>query len=323
MSVAPPLTTERHAPVPHRVATTLLGLGVPTAATGGVIAIAFGWADRLPEPVAISWDSNGPKEYASLLATTVGLPAVGLLVAVIAWLIGVLLGQTAMTRRVAVATAVWASCFVSGLTVAMLAAQIDLADASEAGPLGASVAVTIAASLALAALAAFVMPGDPARPATEPVPTSAPHLDLPDTAQATWVRQIESVTPFVVAGAVVTFTCLVGAVDGMWWLGLVAAAVVGPILVAMTGWTVTVDHRGMTARARLPRPNWSSRSTRSSTPRSRRSTRCASSAVGAYAPAAGAGSGWCCGAAKPSRCTEREAAWWSSPSTTPEPPQPC
>jgi hypothetical protein len=246
--------TTARAPVPHRAVTTLLTIGAPVAVTLATVALALSWNERLPEPIATSWDSNGPKGYASLSSTIVWLPLPGIGIAALAWAVGVFLGQIAITRRLAVATAVWSATFVNGLTIAMLAAQLDLADAVDAGPLGGSVVAVVAGSLVLAALAAVVIPGDPALPAMAPVPPEAPRLDLPDTEQATWVQRVEIVFPVVITVAVVVLATVIGAFGGMAWLGILLTAILCPVLFAMTGWTVTVDHRGLAARSRISWP---------------------------------------------------------------------
>ena len=52
-------------PVPHRLATTLLGLVLPLALMTAGALIALSWRDELPDPVATHWGADGPDGFSS------------------------------------------------------------------------------------------------------------------------------------------------------------------------------------------------------------------------------------------------------------------
>ncbi|GEN79409.1 DUF1648 domain-containing protein [Actinotalea fermentans] len=241
-------------PVPHRAASTVLTLVVPAVLLLAATAVAFAWRDRLPDPVASHWGPDGVDGTSSFAGLLAVLPAVGVPFAVLAWAIAVFAGRSALTRRFAAGLAVWVAGFAAALTLAMLAAQLDLPEAADAGDIGGGMALAFAVPLALAALAAWVTPGDAALPATAPVPASAARLPLPDGEVATWVRRIDWVHPGVVVAICAAFAAVMGLTTRTWWFAAVLFAFLATLVGGLSSWTVTVDARGLVARARLPRP---------------------------------------------------------------------
>lgn len=242
------------APVPHRVASSVLTLAVPAALLLAATAVALAWRDRLPDPVASHWGTDGVSGTSSFAGLLALLPAVGVPFAVLAWAIAFFIGRAALTRRFAAGLAVWVAGFAGGLTLVMLAAQLDVPRAADARDIGGGMALAFAGPLVLGALAAWVTPGDAALPATAPVPASAVRLPLPDGELATWVRRIDWVHPAVVVAICTAFAVLLGVTTGAWWYAGVLFAFLLVLVGGLTGWTVTVDQRGLVARARLPRP---------------------------------------------------------------------
>ncbi len=251
---AAPPRTRPTSPVPHRAASTVLTLAVPAVLLIAATAVALAWRDRLPDPVASHWGPDGVDGTSSLAALLALLPALGVPFSVLAWAIAFFAGRAALTRRFAAALAVWVAGFSGALTVVMLHAQLDLATAADAGDIGGGLALAFAGPLVLAALAAWVTPGDAALPATTPVPASAARLSLPDGEVATWVRRIDWVHPAVVLGICAGFAAIMGATTRTWWFAAVLFAFLATLVGGLSSWTVTVDARGLVARARLPRP---------------------------------------------------------------------
>lgn len=241
-------------PVPHRAASTVLTLAVPALLLLAATAVALAWRDRLPDPVASHWGPDGVDGTSSFAGLLAVLPAVGVPFAVLAWAIAFFAGRSALTRRFAAALAVWVGGFAAALTLVMLSAQLDVASAADVGDIGGGIALAFAGPLVLAALAAWVTPGDEALPATAPVPASAARLTLPDGEVATWVRRIDWVHPAVVVAICAGFAVLMGVTTRTWWFAAVLFAFLATIVGGLSSWTVTVDARGLVARARLPRP---------------------------------------------------------------------
>ena len=241
-------------PVPHRLASSVLTLVVPAALLLAATAVALGWRDRLPDPVASHWGPDGVDGTSSFAGLLAVLPTVGVPFAALAWAIAFFAGRAALTRRFAAALAVWVAGFAAGLTLAMLAAQLDVATAADARDIGGGLALAFAGPLALAALAAWVTPGDAALAATAPVPASAVRLALPDGEVATWVRRIDWVHPGVVVAICAAFAAVMGLTTRTWWFAAVLFAFLATLVGGLSSWTVTVDARGLVARARLPRP---------------------------------------------------------------------
>lgn len=242
------------APVPHRAASTVLTLVVPAVLLLTATAVALTWRDRLPDPVASSWGTEGVDGTSSLAGLLAVLPTVGAPFALLAWAIAVRAGHAALTRRFAAAVAVWVSGFAGALTLVMLAAQLDVADAYDARDIGPGMALAFVLPLALAALAAWATPGDAALPATTPLPASAARLPLPDGELATWVRRVDWVHPALVVAICTAFAVLMGVTTRTWWFAVVLFAFLAVLVGGLSSWTVTVDRRGLVARPRLPRP---------------------------------------------------------------------
>lgn len=244
----------RRPPAPHRLASTVLTLVAPTALLLVAAAVALNWRDRVPDPVASHWGPDGVDGTSSFAGLLALLPALGVPFLALAWAIAFFIGHSALTRRFAAALATWIAGFAGGTTLTMLAAQLDVADAHDARDVGGAMALAFTVPLALAALAAWVTPGDRPLPAAEPVPAGAPRIPLPAGEMASWVRRVDWVHPAVVVVMCTAFAGLMGATTRSWWFAGAIFAFLAVLVGGLTGWTVTVDRRGLVARARLPRP---------------------------------------------------------------------
>jgi hypothetical protein len=242
------------APVPHRAATTLLTLVVPLAVMVATVALALAWRDRLPDPVASHWGPDGVDGASSFAGLLSIVPLLGLPAAVLAWWFAFAAGRSALSRRTAAAVALWTSTFTCALTVVTLSAQLDVDHWSQARDLDGGLALTFAVPVVVALLGAWATPGDGPAPAASPVPDTAPRLPLPDGGQAAWLRRVDWVHPGVIVALVVGFSALMGAVTRSWWFPVTVGVFLLAVLLGLSGWTVTVDARGLVAKARLPRP---------------------------------------------------------------------
>lgn len=248
-------TTNTRSRVPHRGATAFWTLGVPAAVVLGTLAWALSVRARLPEPVAVHWGPDGA-DAAGSFAELVALPlaVVAPPIAIGMWALASFLGQAALTRRIAAATSVWTATFVSGVTLATVAAQLDAPAWSAAGDLTTGVVVSLVVATALAALAARLSPGDVPQPTTAPPSADAARLALGDHEHATWVRSTHQAGLGWILGAVALVTLVLGLATRDVLLAAVLAVVLTLPLLAMTAWTVTVDERGLTVASRLGRP---------------------------------------------------------------------
>lgn len=247
-------TTPDTTAVPHRGVTTALTLGVPAALAAATVAVGLGWRDRLPDPVASHWGPDGVDGSSSVAGLLIPLVGMTLVFAAALWAVGYFWGRAAMTRRFATGTAVWVATFVDGLTILMLAAQLDVATAADARDLGAGLAAVIVGALAVALVVAWLVPGDQRQPSDAPIPAGARRLPLPESETATWVQQVQWVSPVWLVAGSLAFAVAIGAAARSWWLTAALAAFLVPLLVTATAWTVTVDRHGLAARSRLPRP---------------------------------------------------------------------
>ncbi|WP_201308736.1 DUF1648 domain-containing protein [Puerhibacterium puerhi] len=239
-------TSRRHAPV-------LVAGGVGLALAVVAAAVAWGWRDELPDPVASHWSGARADGFMSLeadLAVMVGTSAafVALFVA-----IGVRAGQSAAARKVAAAGAVGLSALMAVLVPGSLAAQRGLADAADAPNPGTATALSFAAMVALGAAAWFAVPGDPPSRADGPVPADAPRVPLGDGERAVWLRRAAGGVGIAI-GAVAVLVAVSSALASGTWGTLVVPLVLALVLAAMFAFTVRVDATGLTVRSALGWP---------------------------------------------------------------------
>jgi len=242
-------------PVPYRSVTTVLTLVVPVALAAVPLVVAGAWAADLPNPVAVHFTADGPDGFSSLAAAVWPTAAISALLSVGFWALAFFWGRTAQVRRVAAASAVGLSAFLSALVVGTLAAQRGLSDAADVEGVGAAFAWASVIGIAAAALAAWAVPADTHQPATEPVPSAAEVLDLGPAEAATWVTHAESRAALVVGSAVVVLQLALALLLDLPVL-LIPAVVVAVLVLSSTWFTVTVDHRGLTVRSALGRPRF-------------------------------------------------------------------
>ena len=248
-------TTAPRPRAPHRLATAIWTLAVPLVLAAVALVIAASWRDRLPDPIAIHWGTGGVDGFGTFWPHVL-VPLAGLvpLFSLGFWALGTFLGHDAMPRRLAAGMAVWTSVFVATMTLTTLWVQLDLDDAALAGDVGAGMAIGFVAGTALGAIAAWLMPGDPPQPTTAPVGADAPRLDLADGERATWVESVAQRGIVWIGVTLVTTFGVTGLLTRQWWIPVAFLAVLLPAILALSAFTVIVDHRGLSVDSRLGWP---------------------------------------------------------------------
>ncbi len=242
-------------PVPHRGASTLLGL-VPSALVLVVTALlATSWRDDLPDPVATHFGPDGADGFGSLGSTLAVLGAAFGALAVAFWLLAVLRGREATTRRLGVGLATGTSVFGSVLVGGSLAVQRGLADAAATPDIDPVVLLALGAGLLAGGLCAWAVPGDPPAPVTDPAPLDGPQVDLGAHERAAWTGSVRSPAALVLGGGTAvglgTLVVLLRTpVLLVLLLALAALILTGAVVV------VTVDARGLRARSAVGWPRF-------------------------------------------------------------------
>ncbi len=189
--------------------TVAVVVGGPVLVSLVALGVALAIREDLPDPVATHWGIDGPDGFVprdqAVYLALLGLP-IGLLVG---GLIALLVGRPPGFRRLGGGLGVGTTAFVDLVVVGSLWVQRGLADAHEATGLGVVALLAIAGSVALGLLAAWLTPGSLPAPARSPIPEDAPRLPLAEGEVGVWSQ-------WVVAG---------------WWVAVVAALAVGPVLV--------------------------------------------------------------------------------------------
>lgn len=244
------MTPPRPAP-PHRLASTVLTLVVPLLLALVAVGVALSWRSRLPDPVAVHWPATGgPDGFGSLTEALVPLAFLPLFAGGM-WALAFFAGHEALVRRIAAASSLGMATMMSAVTVGLLAAQLDLADARDTGPVDAVLGLGLLAGAVGATLGALLVRRNAPAPATEPVDPTAPRAELSPTERAVWSRTVTSRAGAWVGGAaVLTTTTLAIGTPVM----LVVPVALGLLLVVMLVVRVTVDTRGLVARSPLGWP---------------------------------------------------------------------
>jgi hypothetical protein len=253
--MTPTTTTTRHRPArrgPARRAALVAGaagLALPLASA----AVAWGWRDELPDPVASHWSGARADGFMSLEADLAVMVGTAALLVALATATGLRAGQSASTRRLSAALSVGLGAMLAVLVTGSLAAQRGLADAATAPAPGTPTALGVAAMVGLGALTWFLVPGDPPSPARDAVPADAPRLPLGAGERAVWLRRTAGGLG-IAMGAVALLVATATAVSTRTWGALVLPVVLALALAAMFAFTVRVDAAGLTVRSALGWP---------------------------------------------------------------------
>ncbi|MFC7405187.1 DUF1648 domain-containing protein [Georgenia alba] len=252
-------TGQPHGRAPHRGRAWLLGVALPVLVTGAAWGLTARWIPRLPEEVALHWGADGRVDRLGsvheMLVTSGVMGGVSL---VVLGLCSVLLGRTSFTRRMLLGLAAGSASFFAGLHVTLVAAQLDVTDPAATpvpnGGFTLSVVVAVLAGILAGALAGR----DPDRPATGPLPATAPRAHLEDEERAVWLRRVAPSGPFLRWGGVLAAVYLglslwFALISGGWFV-LVIMGAAATLPMTMLVWEVRVDASGLTARGTLGWP---------------------------------------------------------------------
>ncbi|WP_380283936.1 DUF1648 domain-containing protein [Kitasatospora purpeofusca] len=207
-------------------------------ATGasGVLVLLLGlpWTarGRLPEPVATHWSGTHPDGSMSLTAAALA-PACAWAVAVAAGAVARRRGGEQARPWAAAGLAFW-GVLLTGAQLSIVSANLDRASWQEARPLGAEVALILAAAVG-AGLAAWRLARRGAPGPRAVTAADGPRLELPDGQRAVWLSR--AANPWLGLLAAVTGLGAAGsALAGFAGLGGLAWAIAAPLaVVAVAG----------------------------------------------------------------------------------------
>jgi hypothetical protein len=225
-------------------------LAVLAAAT----AIALSWRRQLPDPVASHWGLNGRADgFSSLTSTLTIMLTLGIVLVAGFGAATFRLGQSAITRRIGASTTVWSALFVSLLTLGTLYIQRGLADARDAGGIGAVFLVTIVGSLVPAVAVGLLIASDPPMSTDDPVAADAPRARLVAGRETGWTATV-SAGPALSAGLLAVALLLAMVVVTRFWVLLIVVGIIGLAVASMFRWVVRVDDSGLLLRSALGWP---------------------------------------------------------------------
>ena len=227
----------------------VIGL-VPAVLLIAPLLLAWAWADRMPEPIAVHWDLGGAPNGTMSLAATLALFVA---MALMFWAIGALMVRNARAWRVRR----WVAAFTAGtlaylglVEVAMLRANLDRTSWHDA----VLPAWTLLGGLAGAIAVGWITARLCGRPPDVDVPVGGlPLTEAPPSAglppgmrDAVW--EGHSSNPLLgLLGVALGAACLVAAPLVSWWL-LVPGAVVLVASVTASVLHVRCDARGLEVR---------------------------------------------------------------------------
>ncbi|WP_043496953.1 DUF1648 domain-containing protein [Georgenia sp. SUBG003] len=246
-------------PLPYRRRAWLLGVGFPVLVSAAAWGLVAAWSPRLPEFVALHWGPGGVVDrvgsVAELVTTTGVLGGAGV---VVLGVLSLVVGRTALTRRMVLGLASGSAVLFAGMLVTMVGIQVDAPDATAAASPDLGLTLTVAAAVLVGVAAGALAGPDPDLPATDPLPASAPHTPLTATERAVWVRTVGPSSTLVRRGGVllavyIGFSAWLAVVAQSWFVAAVMLAVL-PVMLTMLVWQVRVDSGGLTARGSLGWP---------------------------------------------------------------------
>jgi len=249
----PPTAAGRGGPREHALSTTILTLVVPllVLATGSVVALS--WSDTLPDPVAVHWGPDGADGSGSLTTFVAVLTGSSFPLCLGAWLLALLRGQAASTRRVAAGASTWLATFLVTVMLGSLAGQRGLGSADDAPDVGGTIALALAVATGAAVVSALLVARDRPLPATAAVPADAARLEIGPGERVVWFRTVTARGGVVVGSTAVIGTGVLAALSRSPWL-LTVPVVLVVLLLAMFRWDVRVDAAGLSVRSSLGLP---------------------------------------------------------------------
>jgi len=250
----PPVDARPRPAVPYRGRTTLLTLLLPLAIAAATVALPWSWRDELPDPVATHWGTHGVDGFGSYEPQVIVTAAIIAVAAIALWAVGFFAGRQAIIRRTVVGISLWFAGLLSIVVVGGLDIQRGLADAHDTGSLNGILLLSFGVATVLALGGAFLVPGDPAQPSSDPVPPTAARLPLGAGEAASWVQRVSTRGYIALAVGVTAFTVFIGVLTRAWIFGTVFGLVLGAAIASFMRWTVVVDRDGLTVRPGIGRP---------------------------------------------------------------------
>jgi hypothetical protein len=218
------------------------------------VLLVNSWRSELPNPVASHWGADGKPNGFSTVDSTIAVMLVGGVVLVLGFgAVTLFLGHSALTRRISAGVTIWSALFLSILIAGSLYPQRGLADAHDAGGIGAVILVALIGSLAAGVVVGIAVPGDPVLPTAEPVDADAPRVVLDAGDDAVWSGTAESRVALA-SGLVAAGLMLALAVLMQLWAMLVVSVAVFALVASMSVVVVRVDRTGVSIRSPLGWP---------------------------------------------------------------------
>jgi hypothetical protein len=232
-----------------------LRLGAGLTAT--ILAASIGpavWAwtvrDRLPAEVARHWGVGGQVTGTwSLTAQLLVLGTVTILAGGVLGTVAVVSRQPVALRRTLSACAVVLAAVLAASQVDGLRGQLDLADPFAAPAPGAGIVLGVVLGLLLAVgVGALASEPPHRRSAAGPPAADLPRLPRPAPPSPTFETRSAVSRGLVAVVGLSAAAFGVPVLLGQWWVGVLALAILGPV-VAMARFTTRIDDGGLTVKA--------------------------------------------------------------------------
>jgi hypothetical protein len=232
-----------------------LRLGAGVAATIVVASLGpavWAWSvrDRLPTAVARHWGVGGQVTGTwSLTAQLLVLGTLTLLAAGVLGTVAVVSRQPVAVRRTLSGCAVVLAAVLGASQVDALSGQLDLADPFDAPAPGAGMALGVVVGL-LVAVGVGALASEPPhrRAAAGPPAAELPRLPRPVPPSPTFEARSALSRGLVAVVGLTAVAFGVPVLLGQWWVGVLALAILGPV-VAMARFTTRIDGEGLRVEA--------------------------------------------------------------------------
>ncbi|AWB89465.1 DUF1648 domain-containing protein [Homoserinimonas hongtaonis] len=238
-----------------RIRATLVG-GVFPALVGFIgAAVAASWIPEVPNPAAIHWSGSGPDGFGSpwQLVFIMFVVPVGFAVfaATSTWKTTDA-GLLSANQKAIAVTGPWLASIIAIGVGGSLAIQRGFADAHDVPDAGPALLLGFIVGFALAGLAWFVLPPVDRTPVAgiEPTPIVAA-----STERVSWTRNVSMARGGIVLVCIAILAVAAGGVVAsasepkMLPLVVGIVLVLALLLVSMSWWRVSADHRGLTVRS--------------------------------------------------------------------------
>ncbi len=223
------------------------------AAAATSIVLQWSWRDELPDRIATHWSGEEPDGFMSLTGNMTFTVVFVVCGTAFLLLVGAAVRQVREMGALAAGMAAW----ISTLTALIVNAQRGLSDAESAPFGGEGLFISLAVGLAVGGLVWLVVRRRGQEPVADQAPEpGAPVIEGADGQRLAWTRHVRfsrTLTGFVLAATILgaLFAAATGYGTSDWWAGAFILLVDCVILIPLAlNWAVvTIDHRGVQARA--------------------------------------------------------------------------